>query len=547
LTTVVIISFVAFFSPRSQRGISRSAYLRSDVVGSINGKPLHRGQYFDAYKEATLRYLLSYNRWPGEDEMSRQLGVVDRETKSRLLLLEKMKQMKIEVSDEAVADWIVQAFQDRNQHIFHKEAYDRFVNETLPAKGITPDDFKRFARNEVGIQQVVAVTGAAGRLVTPQEAEVIYRHENEMVDTEIVAWSSSNYLSKVTVDPTALATFYTNRQSSYRLPERLKVNFVKFDQTNYLADAEKQMSANTNMSRVIDATYAQRATNYVDSTGKPLAPEAAKEKIRSEIREELALVEARRKAIEFQNELIGMNPLVPENLEKLAATKGLPLGVTEPFGQYEQPKMADAPENMGRIAFELTPTEPFPEQPLVSEHAAYVIGVKQRVPSELPSLDSIREKVTEDFRRSRATEMAQADGRQFYGVLTNSLAQGQTFDAVAKASHLTPVDLPPFAQNTFSLAELGTRTDMSTLKTVAFALQPGHASSFTPTPGGGIVVYLQAKVPVADAKVQAELPEYLKNLRQSRQYEAFNDWFRHEMETAHIVLPSDKKDQAVAN
>jgi hypothetical protein len=46
---------------------------------------------------------------------------------------------------------------------------------------------------------------------------------------------------------------------------------------------------------------------------------------------------------------------------------------------------------------------------------------------------------------------------------------------------------------------------------------------------------------VTDEQVKTALPESMKTLRQSRQYEAFSDWLRSEMEIARMTLPTDRK------
>ncbi len=104
ISAVTIISFVAFFSPRSQRGQSRRGVFGTDAVGSINGHPVTRDQYFEAVHEAKLRYLFSTGRWPEDDDVTRQLGVIERETKNRLLLIAKLKEFNVKVSEAAIAD-----------------------------------------------------------------------------------------------------------------------------------------------------------------------------------------------------------------------------------------------------------------------------------------------------------------------------------------------------------------------------------------------------------------------------------------------------------
>jgi hypothetical protein len=543
ITTLTIISFVAFFSPKSQRGTQGKVFSRDSAVGTINGRTISQGEYLEAYREAQLRYYLSYGDWPRNDEISRQLGIMERETRNRLLLADKLREFNVEVTMKSVVQWIEDAFQDRELHTFRMEAYEQFVKVRLAEKGITASDFQRFVRHEVGIQHLIALVGLSGSLITPQEAEILYRRENEQVDTAGLFLMSSNYLAQVTIDPSALAAFYTNQQANYRIPERVQVAYVKFEATNFLAEADQKMALTTNLSQLIESTYLQRGTNtFLDTNNVPLTPDAAKEKIRSQVRTQFALVEARKKAIEFSNELMEM-PVNTNNLAGLSAAKGLVVKTTEPFSQSEEPPGLTVPNTFAKAAFRLTPQEPFFEQPIVAEDGVYVIGLHKNVPAELPTLESIHARVEEDFRRNRVTELVQSAGTELYNLVTNNLAQGKPFHDPSVGTNATYLDLPPFSQQTSELPELPNRGDLSSLKNAAFALSPGKVSAFTPTREGGFIVQLQAKVPVSEAKVKAELPEFITRLRRSRQYEAFGEWFQKEMETARVSkdFPGEKR------
>lgn len=542
ITTLTIISFVAFFSPRSQRGSRRTGGLfAQDKVGSLAGQPITRDQYFDAYREAQLVYRLRAREWPRHEEMTRPNGFGEREIRNRLLLASKMKEFNVLVTEKAIAQWIAEAFQDPERHVFQKAAYDAFIKKELPEGHLEPIDFERYVRHEVGLQHLVALAGVSGNLVTPQEAEMLFRRENEQVDTEVVLLSASNFLAKVMVDPAALATYYTNHQAEYRVPERAQVAYVKFESTNFLAEAEQKMAQNTNLNQYVEATYLQRGTNtFLDTNNMVMAPEAAKAKIRDEARRDYALLEARRKAIDFAGKLLEMQAKT-NNLANLAAAEGLVVKITEPFDQFGTPPSLKVPNTFATSAFRLTPEEPVFEQPIVGEDGVYVIGYHKRIPSELPTLESVREQVVGSFRRSRASEMVQAAGVELQSVITNSLAQGKTLQAAAGTNGVW-LDLPPFSQRTSVLPELQGRTDIPALKNAAFALSPGKVSAFMPTRDGGFIVRLQAKVAVGEDKVKSELPEFTTDLRRTRQYEAFEAWFRKEMELAQISLPTDKKE-----
>jgi len=50
------------------------------------------------------------------------------------------------------------------------------------------------------------------------------------------------------------------------------------------------------------------------------------------------------------------------------------------------------------------------------------------------------------------------------------------------------------------------------------------------TPNGGVIVHVKSKLPLDESKIAASMPAFLNAVRQNRQNEAFNDWFRREAE-----------------
>src|SRR6185437_6315792 len=201
IATLTIISFVYFLDPTTgRRGGGRSIFSGgSGAVGYINGRAISAEEYAQAECDSRLQYLFSAGRWPEEDENSRQFFDLEPRTQQRLFFIEKLNDLNIEVNDEAVADWIAHAhaFADRNTGAFKLGAYQEFVQTALPRGRVTENEFRAFVRHQAGIEQMVALAGLSGDLVTPREAEAIYRQENEQLATEAVFFPASNYLASV--------------------------------------------------------------------------------------------------------------------------------------------------------------------------------------------------------------------------------------------------------------------------------------------------------------------------------------------------------------
>jgi peptidyl-prolyl cis-trans isomerase D len=537
IIAAVVVSFVVYFTPTVQLGGGRGPV---GNFGSIEGRPVPYDEYAPAYRETMLGYLFQYGQWPDRTGRTRAGFDLERETLNRILLLRKLEELDIHVGDEAVEHWIAHSpvFRRQGESGFSPDVYESFLNRVLPEGKLTPADFQRYVRHQVGIEQLLAVTGLSGTLVPPRQAEALYRQEHEQVEALAVFFLANNYLTNVTVDAESVAQFYTNRLSAYRVPEKVVMSFVRFELTNYLAEAETKLAADPTLTNRIEAEYLQRgASAFVDTNGQVLTATAAKEQIREEVRRAQALLLARKAAAEFATELLAMEPRRPENLENLAAAKGLLAHTSEPFSEFESPRDVKVTQPLGRLAFKLSEEEPFITG-IVGADGVYVLALKQRIPSQVPDLASIRLRVENDFKRQKSLELARAAGQAFAAKLTNALAAGKTFEAFCAEENVPTVQLPPFSQRTYSLPG-ESRVSPTTLKDLANTLSVGQTSDFTETPQGGLVLHVVARRPVDEAQLQAELPEYLKTLRRQRQYEAFSEWLRKEQELAQVIPPGD--------
>ncbi|MDB6112206.1 MAG: hypothetical protein JWR69_3956 [Pedosphaera sp.] len=177
----------------------------------------------------------------------------------------------------------------------------------------------------------------------------------------------------------------------------------------------------------------------------------------------------------------------------------------------------------------MSATEPF-SGAIVGEDGVYVLALKKVVPSEQPPLKDVEAKVTEDYRRGMAGQLAYQAGKTFADGLTNGLPAGKSFAAVAAEAKAKTETLPPFSLSTRSLpADLEERLSLGALKQAAFTTAVGKVSSFMPTREGGFALYVQSKLPLDEAQVKKEMPEFLAYVRQARQSDAFNQWFNQQI------------------
>jgi len=288
------------------------------------------------------------------------------------------------------------------------------------------------------------------------------------------------------------------------------------------------------LNEMVDVNFQRYGSNFLKDAK---SPEEAKAKLREKILEEQASLGARKDAINFAAKVFdATNPPRSENLEQMAKSNGLPVQISAPFDRDQPPKELDITPDFTRTAFNLSAEEPF-AQPIMGRDGVYVIGFYKRLPSELPTFDSVRDKVSFDYKYSQALTLARKAGAEFDKLATNGLAQGKTFEAACAEAKVKPVTLPPFSLSTKELPEVESHLRLDQFKQIAFGTLPGKTSGFQPTLDGGIDLFVKSKMPPDETKLKTELPNFVAYVRQSRQREAFELWFRKEAEKSLRDVP----------
>ena len=514
IIVATVISFVFWGASPSRMGRGAGDYAGGNL-GSIYGHKVTPDAYRSAQAGFYLSYWLRSGEWP---DKSQNFVAADlaREIYVRLMLIQKADDLGIYVSDDEAATeatGMLRSIGRNGQAVPLSE----FVRQVLQPKGLTADDFKDFVRQTLVLQQLQQAVGLTGDLVTPQEVATAYQRDHQEFSAQIVFFSASNYVSSVAVAPAAVAQFYTNYLAEYRLPDRVQVSYVEFEVTNYLAQARAEW-ARTNFEELVTAYSRQVGENYKNSK----SPAEVKEKIREELIRDRAANDAHKDANEFAAGVFNQDPARPENLAAAARQKGLPVHVTAPFAAELGPEEFIAPPGFTKAAFALTADEPF-AGPIAGPAAMYVLAYAKRLPSEIPPLDQIHERVTQEYQLQAAALLARQAGTNFVRTLTGMTAD-HGFASLCVAAGLQPQVLPAFSLSTQEMPELGEHTELNQLKQAVFTTPVGKASGFVATADGGFIVYVQSRLPIDQAKMNSELPQFSATLRRERQNEAFGQW-----------------------
>jgi SurA N-terminal domain len=506
---ITIASFIVF-GPSSCSSIDRRTGGGVNL-GSIGGRTVKREELEQAQREVLLRYFLTTQQWP----TSKSDFNITREAYFRLFLIEKEKEYGVQIDENTLGEFA--------HRVIGNAPLDNFVDQILKPQGLGAEDFERFLRHEAGAQQIMQAAGVSGKLVTPQEAEMLYREEHQEVASLMIYFAASNYMKNVIVTNETLMQFYTNRMSVYREPARVQVNYVKFNVTNYFEAATKAI---TNLDTVVGENVKKYGTNLF---GHTKTPEESRAAIKNEVIRTAAFSNVTKDAYQFANDLYNMQPRKVGNLEVLAKQKGLTVKTTEPFDRENGPTNFDVLLSFPHAAFELSTDNPS-SGAVRSDDGVYVLEFKTNYPSQVPTFDTVKEKVTADYRYAMAAVLMQQAGMKYYTGLTNGLGTGSTFTKISAQFGLNTEALPPISLSTTTLPEsLENMIGVNELRQLVFTTPVGSVSPLARTRYGAAMIYVEKKLPVDEAKMKIELPGFLAYMRQARQSDAFNQWFNAQM------------------
>ena len=548
-----IFSFVAYFNPSSRYTNKSSGGSLVYSAGSVFGEPITADQLAAAQREAAIFYRFRANEWPPAsakdqiDEIAREFILIDAE----------LRHNHIDVTPEAAARFTKQIFGDTNNAPLTSEQLGQILTRVFNGAGgeITAADFQRFVYLSAGQQYLISIFGMPGQLITPKEAESFYRRENEPMIAEMVSFPASDYIGSITISSNALADFYSLRQAQYRVPEKIELNYVAFPASNYFAAADKELTKQigTNIDERIKEQYAQRDPSEFkdDTTRTNLSPVAAQAKMKSILRLNAALAEARKDAIAFSSALLEghdeQHPFTPEDIQKVAKARKIHVQATAPFDARTGPAGFSLSARDLHMVFNLSDNDPedkdksrlFIASPMITENGVYVVGLKARLPSHAVPLSEIHDEVANDYRRVKAAELAKTAGKNFEEAAKSASSQARSFEQLCKSQGLKPISLSEFSLSTPSIPEISDRTEMQQVQSVAFNVPDGSISPFVPTGDGGFVIHVKARLPVNETKMRDELPVYLKRMREQRQVAAFQQWLNREFQL-HAVFPREK-------
>ena len=435
-----------------------------------------------------------------------------------------------------------------------------------------PARLEALARYQVGVGQLRGLAGVAGFLVSDKEAQIKFRNENEQYEAEALFLSHTNYLTLVQPTDEQIKKHYTNTLANNRIPERRQVSYVTFPATNYLDEAEKKFNELNAAGRMGFLTnywtnitsIAGYKTNTIPALAKLIAPartnlysgmkeEEATAAIREailrtphlgyenqrqvELKSGLAVVEAYKAGLEFQNSLEETYKAQPafDTLEKMALLQNLTATTSPPLASQDR-VVFGLPQVLSEQVFALSKTNAFiiGDSPFSGNSSDfYIASLKKVIPSRNRTFVEAKTTVTADFKKAESIKLMNEAGEKIH----QSIKDGKELEEVGKENNLAVTKLGPFDSVGGAIPGLDNKANREDVRTQALGLDVGAISelitsstdsSDLASEEAAFVVKLTGKNAVSKDRFDAEFAGYLNSARSAAASQSYSAWLRDE-------------------
>ena len=503
---VIVVSFVGFFMPTNRSG-SRTRTV--PPVGELYGKKVSQEEYRRAYHNTYIWYILSSGRMmPMTDELTTALR---KEAWQRVAILHKAQDEKILVADAEV----VQQMQAMPLFRAQNGAFDPTVYKAiLKNLDLAPRQAEELFREQIAIYKLMYLPAQAA-LISPYELKRAYHLYTDRFVLNYVVIPRSQVEKTVAVSKETAQALFAEKPEAFRMPAKVRVSYVEFAVSNFLAKAEIPEGAALQV-------YNRNIENYrIENTNENAAVEYKPfEKVEGEITKQLRLAAARKLATERATEfVVEVAPKAEGNQPDFAgaaAAAKLKIKTLPPFGIKDDLKGIDesAPFRQTAFSLENDAYTSFSDA-VIGKDMVYVLSLEQRYPSFVPTFDAVEKEVTAAARDQAVAKALAEHAIEVEKTVTTAMASGTGFKEAVKPLGLKVQTTPEFDVST----ELKDKYS-DTLIALCLNVKEGELCKPAPVEGGVLLAYVAQRKSTDDASglpaIRQELTDGLTRNRAQR-------------------------------
>ena len=389
--------------------------------------------------------------------------------------------------------------------------YNAFRNSLKASSAVTESDILRVLSNDARMIKLQRLLAGPG-YVMPGDVKDLLQKGDTTWTISTVSADYAAFAPDIHLTEAEISKFYTDNSFRYTVAPRVAVDCVRFPEEDFVAgtaptDAEVRAFYDANPARFPKAAGAKAPAVKSD-------PATDFASVQPQVRQALVSEMAKSKAVKAASDLayaLYEGKVTRASLESFLAGRKLKTESLTPFTNEAGPSEFGGGREIATAAFELN-ADRFYSEGIPSPNGAVVLIWRELLPSHLPALSEVRDRVvadaTDNQKRIRFVEF----GRVLKTGIERRLKAGEPIDkAAAEAAGSIKVTVKSFPP--FRLRDQPKDVD-ETVFGILDRLGKGEVSDMEATADRGLLVYAaDKKSPVTNesnplyAQVKAQLAE----------------------------------------
>jgi len=356
---------------------------------------------------------------------------------------------------------------------FDRDKLAAFIQDKLAPKGFSETEIDEMIGKDLQLRKLKALIGSTIAL-QPSEIRFAYEVDNRKMDVSVIRFRLADFAAGVQLSGDDLKKAFEARQQNFKSDEKRKVAFVVFS----LSDADKKLEGKEKNEAM--GKLANQASDFTEAMTD--------------------------KGAQFA---------------QIAAKAGVEVHESQPFTEAGPDRQLAGNPAAVHAAFQMTQGDPNSDA-IEGPDSFYVLHLEEIVPSQPLTFEQAREQLAGQLKNERAREIMNLKATDVRNKILAGLKAGKSFADSANGLDQKVETIPPFA-----LSDLNAeKPELAAFAEKAIELSPGQLGDFTPSPDGGMILYMdkfESADPAVFAKEERSLSErFLKG----KQEIAFHDWLR---------------------
>lgn len=502
VTILIIISFVAFYN--SGRFMDRTG---GTNIGVIYGRPVTMNQAQKLVQKFEM--LDNYGPYLGMRDLlvslasnaSSEQGAKENFIWNLLVLKHEAEVLGIQPTEGEV-EAAIQAmpmFQTRGS--YDSNIFAAFVSTgihrpdgseiSLGRFGLQESDLEDLVMDDLRVKKIKAVLGST---TPPSAGEVrdAFLRMNQMLDASSIRLKLDDFLAAVQIPDEKLKESYEQKKGTLKTEEQRKVKYVAF---------------------------------ILPTTDKPLGGAERVEALKDlQKKAEDFAVKMAEKDANF-DKLAESPDFSTFTLPSLPGTKFQAKVEETPAFPESKPPEAIASQDFASKAFALTKEQPNSD-PASSPRGYYVMQLAEVTPPRPLTFDEAKASLLEDLKHEQAEETMKLKATEVRNKITADIKAGKSFAEAAQAVGVKPETFPPFSPVDAQRQRFANLPDAAVVMQTARTLGEGELSPMIPTESGAVIVHLDKREPIDDAKFNAEKARMSEEVTDLNSVILFEEWIK---------------------